>query len=285
MSSKLLKRIILITIALIVLYIPHCFAAGANVSTSASTAKPGDTIELYIDLTTSSIGYDIQITTDNENLISASEVIDKIGSGDSSRIYLVQLAGAADRITYPSGTRIAKIKYTISENATEGDKITFNVAGSVAGETSSDKNSMNESATISIINPPNTDDGSKEENPPQEETPPQEEIPPQEETTTPPQEEVPPQEETTTPPQEEVPPQEETPPQEVPPQEEKPVEQPEEQEPVQEGTQKQEEIDDTVAKVEIPKAGLKSFTIFLGTIVLVVMYISFKKYSKNKDIK
>ena len=52
-------------------------------------------------------------------------------------------------------TNVCKIKYKISANATEGNKITFNVAGNVAGETSSDKNSMNESATISIINPPN----------------------------------------------------------------------------------------------------------------------------------
>ena len=40
MSKKLLKRIILITMVLIVLYIPKCFAAGASVSTNASTAAP-----------------------------------------------------------------------------------------------------------------------------------------------------------------------------------------------------------------------------------------------------
>lgn len=174
MSNKLLKSIILTIIVLVSLYVPKCYAAGASISASTISAKPGDTVELYIDLSTASIGYDLQISTSNDDLISSSEVVSKIGSGDTSRIYLVQLAGSDDRTTYPAGTKIATIKYTIAETATVGSTLTLNVTGDVAGETSSDKNEMNESVTINIV------DSSNEGQEPEQEQHGQENLPQEE---------------------------------------------------------------------------------------------------------
>lgn len=256
MNNKLLKTIILTIIVLVSLYVPRCYAAGASVGASTTSAKPGDTVELYIDLSTASIGYDLQISTSDDDLISSSEVVSKIGSGDTSRIYLVQLAGSDDRTTYPVGTRIATIKYTIAETATVGSTLTLNVAGEVAGETSSDKNSMNESVTINIV------DSSNEGQEPEQEQPGQEQ-PGQEQ------------------------PEQENPPQENLPQDEQ------SQDVTSQGDQNQEvakvsengEKDDSIAPGVIPKAGVKGFAILVLAILVAIMCTSFRKYNKNKDIK
>ena len=50
---------------------------------------------------------------------------------------------------------------------------------------------------------------------------------------------------------------------------------------MKEETNQQEKADDTVAKVEIPKAGLKSFAMLVTVILVVIMYKSFKKYSRS----
>lgn len=252
MSNKLLKSIILTIIVLVSLYVPKCYAVGASISASTISAKPGDTVELYIDLSTASIGYDLQISTSNDDLISSSEVVSKIGSGDTSRIYLVQLAGSDDRTTYPTGTRIATIKYTIAETATVGSTITFNVAGDVAGETSSDKNEMNESVTINIVDSSSTDEGQtqvpdEESEQPEQENPPQENLPQDEQS------------------------------QDVTSQ----GDQNQEVAKVSENGEK----DDSIAPGVIPKAGVKRFAILVVAILVAIMCASFRKYNKNKDIK
>lgn len=252
MSNKLLKSIILTIIVLVSLYVPRCYAAGASVGASTTSAKPGDTVELYIDLSTASIGYDLQISTSNDDLISSSEVVSKIGSGDTSRIYLVQLAGSDDRTTYPAGTRIATIKYTIAETATVGSTLTLNVSGEVAGETSSDKNEMNESVTINIVDSSSTDEGQtqvtdEESEQPEQENPPQENLPQDEQS------------------------------QDVTSQ----GDQNQEVAKVSENGEK----DDSIAPGVIPKAGVKGFAILVVAILVAIMCDSFRKYNKNKDIK
>lgn len=264
MSNKLLKKIILITIALIALYMPKCFAAGASIGTSTTSAKPGDTVELYIDLLTASIGYDLQISADNTGLISSSELVNKIGSGDISRIYLVQLASSSDRITHPSGTRIATIKYTIAETATPGSKITLNVAGNVAGQTSSDKNVMNENITINIVADLSTDEKTEEENPPQEEEKEEESG----------QENVP---EDTGKGEGTV--------QENQPQEEDDDEEIGKENSTQENVPQEDEYDDTTAKVILPAAGVKEIAVITIIVLIIIVYSSFNKYNQNKDIK
>ena len=246
MNNKLLKTIILTIIVLVSLYVPRCYAAGASISASTISAKPGDTVELYIDLSTASIGYDLQISTSNDDLISSSEVVSKIGSGDTSRIYLVQLASSADRTTYQAGTRIATIKYTIAETATVGSTLTLNVAGEVAGETSSDKNSMNESVTINIVDSSNEGQEPEQEQPGQE-NPPQENLP------------------------------QEDPSQDITAQ----GNQNQEVAKVSENGEK----DDSIAPGVIPKAGVKGFAILVVAILVTIMCASFRKYNKNKDIK
>lgn len=252
MSNKLLKSIILTIIVLVSLYVPKCYAVGASISASTISAKPGDTVELYIDLSTASIGYDLQISTSNDDLISSSEVVSKIGSGDTSRIYLVQLAGSDDRTTYPTGTRIATIKYTIAETATVGSTLTLNVTGDVAGETSSDKNEMNESVTINIVDSSSTDEGQtqvpdEESEQPEQENPPQENLPQDEQS------------------------------QDVTSQ----GDQNQEVAKVSENGEK----DDSIAPGVIPKAGVKGFAILVVAILVAIMCASFRKYNKNKDIK
>lgn len=273
MNNKILKKIILITIALIAIYMPKCFAAGASISASTTSAKPGDTVEMYIDLTTPSIGYDLQISTDNSGLISASQVVNKIGSGNTSRIYLVQLASSSDRITHPSGTRIATIKYTISETATHGSKITLNVAGNVAGESSSDKNTMNESITINIVAPQLTDEKTEEELPKTEggNEGTEEEIPKEEVKV--PEEDG--KEDGTG---------QENPPKEAGKVSEESKEEAAGKENTPEESEK-EEKDDTTAKVILPAAGVKGIAIIAVTALIIVLLNSFKKYYKNRDIK
>ena len=61
MKNKFLKLIVL-TFLLILLYIPSSYAAGATVKASKTEIKPGDTVELYVDLSTTSIGYDIKFS-------------------------------------------------------------------------------------------------------------------------------------------------------------------------------------------------------------------------------
>lgn len=246
MNNKLLKTIILTIIVLVSLYVPRCYAAGASVGASTTSAKPGDTVELYIDLSTASIGYDLQISTSNDDLILSSEVVSKIGSGDTSRIYLVQLAGSDDRTTYPAGTRIATIKYTIDETATVGSTLTLNVSGEVAGETSSDKNSMNESVTINIVDSSNEGQEPEQEQPGQE-NPPQENLPQDEQS------------------------------QDVTSQGDKNQELAK----VSENGEK----DDSIAPGVIPKAGVKGFAILVVVILVAIMCGSLRKYNKNKDIK
>ena len=246
MNNKLLKTIILTIIVLVSLYVPRCYAAGASVGASTTSAKPGDTVELYIDLSTASIGYDLQISTSNDDLISSSEVVSKIGSGDTSRIYLVQLAGSDDRTTYPAGTRIATIKYTIAETATVGSTLTLNVTGDVAGETSSDKNEMNESVTINIVDSSNEGEEPEQEQPGQE-NPPQENLPQEEQS----------QDDTL---------------------------QEDQNQEVAEVSENGEK-DDSIAPGVIPKAGVKGFAILVVAILVAIMCDSFRKYNKNKDIK
>ena len=161
MKQTILK-ICLLTIIAICIHIPFCYASGANVSVSKTNVEPGETIEMYINLTTESIGCDLNINiSENSNLISSAKLVSNITKGNASRIYLIQIE---DRKIFQPGTKIATIKYTISENAKEGDKIRINVNGEVAGKTSSEHNTMSDSAIFTVIKKEKKDEPEKQEN-------------------------------------------------------------------------------------------------------------------------
>ena len=152
MKNKVIKILIALMFSLLV-YIPSCYASGATISTSGSDVTPGGTVNLYIDLSTKSVAYDIKVDVDNADYISESEMIESLPgtNGNTSRFYLLQFASEEERKIYESGTRIANIKYKISENAKEGEKLTINVTGDIAGTSSEERNTMNESVTLNVV--------------------------------------------------------------------------------------------------------------------------------------
>ena len=151
MKKRTIAKIFVIMLITFLINITTIYANGATVNLSNTTVNAGDTVELNILLSTESTAYDIMIEPlTNSNLIENSEIVSKIGEGTSSRIYLVQLASQSDRKVYASGTQIAKIKYKISNNAKTGDKITISIKGDIAGKTSTEKNTMDETVTITV---------------------------------------------------------------------------------------------------------------------------------------
>lgn len=149
MKNKILKIVLVLMLTLGV-NLTSIYAQGATIDTAKNVVKPGETVELDITLSTDSIGYDVKIEAANDGLIEKAELVSKIGQGNTSRVYLVQLAPETERTVYEVGTKIAKIKYTISENAKDGDKITIKVTGDVAGKNSTEKNTLNESLVLTV---------------------------------------------------------------------------------------------------------------------------------------
>lgn len=172
--KKIVLKTIMILLIVVLLNISKCYAAGASLSLNNNDVTPGSTVELYVALTTESQAFEINVKpTTNSNLIETSELTSKIGEGNTSKIYLVQVAPESERKTYTSGTRIATIKYKISNSAKAGDKITINVSGDVGGKTSEEKNTMNENITINVVaatpsTPDKTPTGDKQEQPAQQ---------------------------------------------------------------------------------------------------------------------
>lgn len=150
MKKIVLKVVVLFVIALFA-NLSNVYADGATVSLEKNSVKPGETVELYIELSTESIGYDIRITPTSSNLISSTELVNRIGEGNTARIYLVQLASNSQKTVYQPGTRIATLRYKISDSAKAGDKIKIDIAGDVAGKNSTEKNTMSESVTVNIV--------------------------------------------------------------------------------------------------------------------------------------
>ena len=148
--KKTILQMIIIAVFVLIVGNTNCYAEGATLSLSSNTVKPGETVELSIALSTESIGYDLNISSTNSSAIASSELVNNLDKGNTSRIYMVQIAGESDRKVYTSGTKLATIKYKIAENAKEGDKIVITVAGDVIGKNSSEKNSMNESVTLTV---------------------------------------------------------------------------------------------------------------------------------------
>lgn len=169
MKNKVLKIMVFMIILILIQY-NKSFAAGATISVSKNEVKAGETVELYIDLSTQSIGYDLKIETTEANKIENAQLISNLGTGTTDRIYLVQMTSEDQRIIYENGKRIAVIKYTIASDVKEGDIITIKVSGDVAGQSSSERNTMDEQVTLKVIgentenNENNTDNGNKEEN-------------------------------------------------------------------------------------------------------------------------
>lgn len=169
MKNKVLK-IMVFMIVLVLIQYNKSFAAGATISVSKNEVKAGETVELYIDLSTQSIGYDLKIETTEANKIENAQLISNLGTGTTDRIYLVQMTPEDQRIIYENGKRIAVIQYTIASDAKEGDIITIKVSGDVAGQSSSERNTMDEQVTLKVIgenvgdNENKADNGNKEEN-------------------------------------------------------------------------------------------------------------------------
>lgn len=154
MKNKIIIKVVLLIVFLILLYIPSVHAAGATLSPSTTTAKPGDTVEVFVDLAVESIGYDLNVSLNNDSLISSAErtkSLSEMDANKTNKISLIQVVSAENRITYSVGTRIATIKYKIADDATAGSNLIVNVKGNIAGKNSSEKNTMDESVTINIV--------------------------------------------------------------------------------------------------------------------------------------
>lgn len=184
MKNKVITIFMIMIIGMF-LGMTNAYAAGATLNVNTTNVKPGDTFELNIALSSESTAYEINLSNDNSNLIESSELVSKIGEGNTSKIYLVQLKAESERQVYSIGTKIATIKYKVSNNAKVGDKITIKANGDVVGKTSADKNTMNESITINIVAPeenkPTQEDKKDTEQPKQEQSQ-QQEQPKQEQT-------------------------------------------------------------------------------------------------------
>ena len=124
-------------------------AAGATLSVSKQTVAPGETFELYVNLSVQSIAYDIRVSETGDG-IANKLLTNKVqnGEGDASRFWLIQVT--ADPTIHPIGSKIATIKYTLSDTAKVGDKITINVTGDIVGRNSDERNRMEESITITV---------------------------------------------------------------------------------------------------------------------------------------
>lgn len=143
--------IVLIVIIGIILLIPNCFATTAgSISASKTKAEAGETIEIYIDLGIQSIAHDLKVSLSDESLVKSSNLASSIGTGTASRIYLVQVKSESERKVYEPGTRLATLKYTLSDNISENKSLIVTVKGDIAGLNSSEKNEIDESITINI---------------------------------------------------------------------------------------------------------------------------------------
>lgn len=149
MKNKI-TLIFLFIIITIAIFIQKCYANGVFVKGNKTEVNPGETVELYINLPIKSIGYDIKISIDNSEIIENSELISTIGKGNLSRIYLVQIGAESERKIYEVGTRIATIKYKVLDSTKEGEKLTINVSGNIAGKSSSERNSIQDSFTYIV---------------------------------------------------------------------------------------------------------------------------------------
>ena len=151
-SLKKIFTIMLFTILVFVSSFSNVYGASeaATVSLNKTSAKAGEEVELYIDLGIESIAYDLKIELSDSSLIKSSELAEKIGTGSTSRIYLVQVVPESERTVHPVGTRIAKIKYVLSDDIKEEKSLTITVSGDVAGTSSSDKNTISKAVTVSI---------------------------------------------------------------------------------------------------------------------------------------
>ena len=150
MKNKLLKISILIMLAMLI-FVPSCFAAGANVTTSKTEVNGGETFELYVDLSVESIAYDIKFDVDNSSLIKASSVKSQLegGKGNTGRVYLIQIASSEDRVKYPAGTRAVVLQYTAAD-VTEDGTLKIHVTGDIAGKDSTEKYSLDETVTVAV---------------------------------------------------------------------------------------------------------------------------------------
>lgn len=149
--NRKISKILLLSIIGFMLFLPRVYAdSPASVTLNKTEVKPGDTVEMYIDLKTESSAYDLKIDIDDKTLIKESEMETNTGNGNLDRIYLVQVLPADQRILYPVDTRIATYTYTVADDITENKEIKISVKGDIAGATSSDKNSLDTSVTINV---------------------------------------------------------------------------------------------------------------------------------------
>ena len=155
MKRKLLELIIL-TLLVVLLYIPSVYATGASVSLNKNQAKPGETVELYFDLTTTAVEYDVVINANDKSLYSSAQLVSDISKGNAESFALYQ-DGNASKKQYSSGTRIATIKYTISNKAKAGSKLELTIEGDVL-DARGLRSKFDEKLTIDIVDQPTVPD-------------------------------------------------------------------------------------------------------------------------------
>jgi len=144
---KKITNILLLLIAFVLIGGSSVQATGGKISTNKSKVKPGETFELYVELSENSTAYEFNIS-ENTSEVATKTIKNKIGEGDANTIYLLQLS--ENQKEYSAGTKVATLEYKVSDNAKDGDVIEITVKGKIAGITSEEKYEMEEKVKVTI---------------------------------------------------------------------------------------------------------------------------------------
>lgn len=152
--KRFFNKIILIFLLIIIQMIPVSNAVvGGSVNVDKTEVKQGETFNIYVTLDVVSEAYDIKFEVDKKELIATTEVVPTVSGNKLSgtnRIYLIQIDEAENRTKYPVGTKVACMRYKVSDTATIGDEVEIIVIGDIVGENNSE-NSIYESKKIKIV--------------------------------------------------------------------------------------------------------------------------------------
>ena len=130
-----------------------------SIESNKTTVSPGETFDVYVTLTTTSVGWDVQFTNQSEELISNSVTIPTIEENDESvvgnkhKIYLIQIGVLSQWIDYEADTVIAKRQYTVSETAPIGSEITIDVMADIVLKTLDNFDVEEKSIQLEVVEP------------------------------------------------------------------------------------------------------------------------------------
>jgi len=162
---KKITNILLLLIVFVLIGGSSVQATGGKISTNKSKVKPGETFELYVELSENSTAYEFNIS-ENTSEVATKTIKNKIGEGDANTIYLLQLS--ENQKEYSAGTKVATLEYKVSDNAKDGDVIEITVKGKIAGITSEEKYEMEEKVKVTIEEQEEVFEPEKEDKPSKE---------------------------------------------------------------------------------------------------------------------